>query len=410
MTEKRVVVTGMGSISANGNNPTELWEEIKAGKSGISKITLPGFEEINSQIGGWLPDFNASQFIDKKDVKKTDRSTQFGLIAAEQALAQADFKAEAFNLDKCGTLIGTGIGGMSSLLENYDKLVAKGPRRVSPITVPKMIVNMVAGYVSIKTGFRGMTMTPVSACATGNQAIGEAYLAIKYGRCEAALAGGTEASILPLAYAGFDNMHAMSTRNDAPTKASRPFDRDRDGFVMAEGAGILFLEEREHAVKRGATILGEVVGYGMTSDAYHMTSPSSEGAVRAMQEALAMAALAPTDITAINAHATSTGVGDISEIKALKTVFGAHAQHLKISGTKSMTGHLLGAAGGIEAVIALKSLAAGILPPTINMEHADEAFDLDCVPNKAIHYETDYVLSNGFGFGGHNASVIFKKA
>ncbi|MFV0558692.1 MAG: beta-ketoacyl-ACP synthase II [Enterococcus sp.] len=409
MNEKRVVVTGMGSISAQGNNPDELWEQIKNGQSGISKITLPGFEEIGSQIGGWMPNFEAKEFLDRKDIKQTDRATQFGLIASEQALAQAQFKAEDFDLDKCGTVIGTGIGGMSSLLENNEKLVEKGPRRVSPLTVPKMIVNMVAGFVSIKTGFRGMTMTPVSACATGNQAIGEAFLAVKSGRCQAALAGGTEASILPLAYAGFDNMHAMSTRNDAPQKASRPFDQERDGFVMSEGAGVLFLEEREHALDRGAHILGEIVGYGMTSDAYHMTSPSSEGAVRAMQEALSMAEVKPEEIIAINAHATSTGVGDISEIKALKTVFGEHAQNLKISATKSMTGHLLGAAGGIEAVIALKSLETGILPPTINMENPDEAFDLDCVANQAIDYATDYVLSNGFGFGGHNSTVLFKK-
>lgn len=409
MSKKRVVVTGIGTISSSGKNVAELWDTIKNGRSGIRRLDPEKFADYDTKIGGYITDFDPTAYMDKKDSNKSDRATQFGYIASLQALAQAAFKAEDFDLKKCGVVIGTGIGGITTLLENEHKLESKGPRRVSPLTVPKMIANMTAGFVSIKTGFKGMTMTPISACATGNQAIGEAFLAIKYGRCIAALAGGTEASIAGLPFAGFGNMHAMSTRNEEPEHASRPFDKARDGFVMAEGAGVLFLEEYDHAVARKAVILGEIVGYGMTSDAYHLTSPNAEGAARAMQEALAQAGLQPEVITAVNAHATSTSVGDISEVKALKTVFGSHAKKLKVSCTKSMTGHLLGAAGGIEAAIALKTLAEGILPPTINLDEQDEACDLDCVANQAEKKAVDYVLSNGFGFGGHNATLIFKK-
>ncbi|OLQ38377.1 beta-ketoacyl-[acyl-carrier-protein] synthase II [Oenococcus oeni] len=410
MLNRRIVVTGLGTISSSGSNAEELWKNISAGKSGIVKIDEPEFQESETKIGGYIKDFQAAELMDKKDVRRTDRVTQFGYIASKEALRQAHFQASNFDLGRCGIVLGTGIGGISSLLENYDKLRDKGPRRVSPITVPKMISNMVAGFVSIKTGFRGLTMTPISACATGNQAIGEAFYAIKNGRCDAILAGGTEASITPLSFAGFDNMHALSTNNEHPEEASRPFDKDRDGFVMGEGAGVLFLEELEHAIKRHANILGEIVGYGVTSDAYHMTTPKPEGAVASMKEALRVAELEPEQIEYINAHATSTGIGDISETKAIKEAFGKHATELLISSTKSMTGHLLGAAGGIESVIAIESLQNGILPPTINLENQDEDCDLNYISNKAISKNVDYVLSNGFGFGGHNASLIFKKA
>ncbi|AGK55870.1 3-oxoacyl-ACP synthase [Bacillus sp. 1NLA3E] len=295
------------------------------------------------------------------------------------------------------------------MLENHKALLEKGPRRVSPFMVPMMISNMAAGIVAIKTGFKGPSFSPVSACATGNQAIGEAFLNILHGYSDAILAGGSEASINPLAFAGFSRMKAMSTNNDSPQKASRPFDKDRDGFVMSEGAGILLLEEYEHAKNRGATILGEIIGFGSTTDAHHITTPDFHGAERAMKLALDMAQIQPTDVDYINAHGTSTPEGDKSETKAIKNVFKDHAYRLKISSTKSMTGHLFGAAGGVEAIITLKSIMEDTIPPTINYEHPDEECDLDYVPNESIQAEVNYALSNGFGFGGHNAVLVFKK-
>ena len=406
---KRVVITGYGTISSSGQNAEELWENISAGKSGIRALDLPGFDDDLPKIGGYIESYDLEGYLDKKEAKKTDRVIHFATISSLQALQQANFKEEDFDLNRCSVFIGTGIGGMNSLVENQHILDNKGSRRVSPLVVPKMIANMAAGFVSIKTGFKGATMCPISACATGNQAIGEAFLNIKYGLSDAVLAGGTEASITPLAFAGFNNMKAMSTNNEHPEQASRPFDKNRDGFVMSEGAGVLFLEELEHAKKRGATILGEIVGYGMTSDAYHMTAPSSEGAIRAMRLALEMADLQPTDVDYLNAHATSTGVGDIGETNAIKEVFGDYAKELPISATKSMTGHLLGAAGGLESVICLKAMEANILPPTINLEEADEACDLFYIPNEKIAKEANVVMSNGFGFGGHNATLVMKK-
>lgn len=406
---KRVVVTGYGTISSSGKNAEELWENMIQGRSGITKIEDESFIDSPTKIGGVISSYELEGYLDKKASKKTDRFTHFATISSLQALRQAQFSKTDFDLTRCGVFIGTGIGGIHSLVENQQVLDAKGSRRVSPLVVPKMISNMAAGFVSIKTGFKGATMCPISACATGNQAIGEAFLNIKYGLSDAILAGGTEASITPLAYAGFSNMKAMSTSNEDPTKASRPFDKNRDGFVMSEGAGVVFLEELEHALNRGAKILGEIVGYSMTSDAYHMTAPSSEGAVRAMKSALEMAEINPSEVDYLNAHATSTGVGDIGETKAIKEVFGEDVKSLAISATKSMTGHLLGAAGGLETIICLKAIETNTLPPTINLDEPDEECDLFYIPNKSIKKDTQIVVSNGFGFGGHNASLVMKR-
>lgn len=406
---KRVVVTGYGTISSSGKNAEELWENMIQGRSGITKIEDESFADLPTKIGGVISAYELEGYLDKKESKKTDRFTHFATISSLQALGQAQFSKTDFDLTRCGVFIGTGIGGIHSLVENQQVLDTKGSRRVSPLVVPKMISNMAAGFVSIKTGFKGATMCPISACATGNQAIGEAFLNIKYGLSDAILAGGTEASITPLAYAGFSNMKAISTSNEDPTRASRPFDKNRDGFVMSEGAGVVFLEELEHALNRGAKILGEIVGYSMTSDAYHMTAPSSEGAVRAMKSALEMAEINPSEVDYLNAHATSTGVGDIGETKAIKEVFEEDAKSLAISATKSMTGHLLGAAGGLETIICLKAIETNTLPPTINLDEPDEECDLFYIPNKSIKKDTQIVVSNGFGFGGHNASLVMKR-
>ncbi|WP_430510347.1 beta-ketoacyl-ACP synthase II [Gottfriedia solisilvae] len=406
---KRVVVTGYGVVSPLGNDVDTLWDHIKASKSGINKVEFEGYEDINTKIGGAIKDFSPENYFEKKELGKYDKFVQYAYAASRQALDQANLDIEKLDPNRLGIFIGSGIGGIDTVLENHQTLLDKGPRKVSPFMVPMMIINMAVGIISIKTGFKGTSFSPVSACATGNHAIGEAFLNIRHGYSDAILAGGSEASINPLAYAGFSRMRAMSTNNDEPMKASRPFDKNRDGFVMSEGSGILLLEEYEHAKKRGATILGEIVGYGSTTDAFHITSPDFHGAERAMKLALELAQIDPTKIDYINAHGTSTPEGDKSETKAIKSVFGEHAYHLKVSSTKSMTGHLFGAAGGIEAIITLKSILENIIPPTINYEFPDEECDLDYVPNKAIQAEVNYAISNGFGFGGHNAVLVFKK-
>lgn len=407
--KRRVVVTGYGAISPLGNDPEILWENIKLGKSGIKEVNFSGYEEINTKIGGFIEDFNPEDYLDKKELGKYDLFIQFAYAAAKQAMEQSKLIITESDPNRLGVYIGSGIGGINTTLENHRNLLEKGPRKVSPFMVPMMISNMASGIVSIKTGFKGPSFSPVSACATGNQAIGEAYLNIAHGYSDAILAGGAEASVNPLAYCGFSRMKAMSTNNDFPEKASRPFDSFRDGFVMSEGAGVLLLEEYEHAKKRGAIILGEIIGYGSTTDAHHMTSPDYHGAERAMHLALDMAGINPSEINYINAHGTSTPEGDKSETKAIKNVFGSHAYKLKVSSTKSMTGHLFGAAGGLEAIITLKSIQEDIIPPTINYENPDSECDLDYVPNRSIKAEVNYALSNGFGFGGHNAVLLFKK-
>jgi 3-oxoacyl-[acyl-carrier-protein] synthase II len=407
--ERRVVVTGYGVVSPLGNNVDELWTNIKAGKSGIKKIKSDEFNNINTQIAGFITDFDAEQYFDKKELGKYDLFVQYAVAAAQQALEQTNLDFQNLNMERFGVYIGSGIGGINTILDNHKALIEKGPRKVSPFMVPMMISNMASGIISIKTGFKGPSFSPVSACATGNQAIGEAFLNIRHGYSDGILAGGAEAPINPLAFAGFSRMRAMSTFNDFPDKASRPFDSGRDGFVMSEGAGILFLEEYEHARSRGAEIFGEIVGYGSTTDAFHITSPDYHGAAKAMTLALEMGNISLKEVDYINAHGTSTPEGDKSETNAIKHVFGAHAYSLKVSSTKSMTGHLFGAAGGVEAIITLKSVMEDIIPPTINYETSDPDCDLDYVPNDAVKQKIHFALSNGFGFGGHNAVLAFKK-
>lgn len=406
---RRVVVTGTGVISPLGNTVEAFWSHLKQGKSGIKRIESEAYEGIATQIGGYITDFKPEEYMEKKEIGKYDRFAQFAYAASLQALKQSKLDLEKVNGERMGVYIGSGIGGIDTTLENHSALLEKGPRRVSPFMVPMMIGNMATGIVSMKTGFKGPSFSPVSACATANHAIGEAFLNIKHGYSDGILAGGAEAPINPLAYAGFSRMRAMSTLNDSPELASRPFDKNRDGFVMSEGAGILFLEEYEHALNRGATILGEIVGYGSTTDAYHITSPDPSGAERAMKLALEMGSINKENVQYINAHGTSTPEGDQSETKAIKQVFGDAAYQLKVSSTKSMTGHLFGAAGGIEAIATLHAVQEDIAPPTINYETPDEACDLDYVPNQAVSISIEYALSNGFGFGGHNAVVAFKK-
>jgi len=406
---RRVVVTGYGVVSPLGNTVQAMWDNIKEGKSGIQKINAEGFEHINTQIAGTISDFQAQQYLDKKELGKYDLFVQYAVAASQQALEQANLDMNRVDKERFGVYIGSGIGGIQTILDNHAAMTDNGPRKVSPFMVPMMISNMASGIIAIKTGFKGPSFSPVSACATGNQAIGEAFLNIRHGYSDGILAGGAEAPINPLSFAGFSRMKAMSTQNDAPAKASRPFDSSRDGFVMSEGAGVLLLEEYEHAKKRGANILGEIVGYGSTTDAYHITSPDYTGAANAMRLALKMGNIDVTDVDYINAHGTSTPEGDKSETNAIKSVFGEHAYKIKVSSTKSMTGHLFGAAGGVEAVITLKSVMENIAPPTINYDTPDPACDLDYVPNHAIHKNINVALSNGFGFGGHNAVLAFKK-
>lgn len=407
--KRRVVITGTGVISPLGNDAETLWNNVKAGNSGIKQLQTEDFEGIQTKIAGFIDDFRGEEYLDAKEIKRYDPFTQYGFAAAMQALKQANLDLNKADKDRFGIYIGSGAGGLGTILENHKLLLEKGARRVSPFFIPTSINNMVSGLLSIKTGFRGPSFSTVSACATSNHSIGEAYLNIAHGYTDAILAGGAEATINPLYFAGFSKMRAMSVQNDKPQQASRPFDLHRDGFVMSEGAGVLFLEEYEHAKRRGATILGEITGYGSTTDAHHITAPDYQGAAKAMQLAIERAGIKPEDVDYINAHGTSTPAGDISETKAIKTVFKEHAYQVKVSSTKSMTGHLFGAAGAIEAIITLKSLQDGIYPPTINLDNPDPECDLDYVANQAVEGNIKIALSNGFGFGGHNAVIAFKK-
>lgn len=407
--KRRVVVTGTGVVSPLGNDVDTLWKHIKEGKSGIKKLDSDEYKDINTRIAGIIEDFPAEDYFDKKELGRYDLFVQYAYAAAKQALDQSALNLDTVNKERIGVYVGSGTGGIDTILKNHKLLLERGVRKVSPFMQPMMISNMAAGTIAIKYGFKGPSFSPVSACATGNHAIGEAYLNILHGYSDVIVAGGAEAPINPLSFAAFARMRAMSTLNDSPEKASRPFDDNRDGFVMSEGAGIVVLEEYEYAKKRGATILGEIVGYGSTTDAFHITSPDFDGAARAMRLALEMAQINPADVDYINAHGTSTPEGDLSETKAIKAAFGAHAYDLKVSSTKSMTGHLFGAAGGIEAIITLKSVENNIAPATINYEKPDEQCDLNYVPNEAVETKINYALSNGFGFGGHNAVLAFKK-
>jgi 3-oxoacyl-[acyl-carrier-protein] synthase II len=408
---KRVVVTGMGVITPIGNQVDRFWNNLVAGTSGISTIDHMDVSEYKTSIAGVVRDFDAEAAVGRREVRRMDRYTQFAVAAAKQAVEDANLTIDATNEERVGVYIGSGIGGIHTILDNYRTLLSRGPSRVSPTVVPMMIANMAAAQVSIMFGAKGPSLAPVTACATGNNAIGEAFKLIQRGGADAVIAGGAEATITDLALAGFGNATALSTRNDVPAQASRPFDAQRDGFVAAEGAGVLVLESLEHAERRGARIHAEIVGYGSTSDAYHIvaTDPEGAGAYRAMRDALADAGLAPEELDTINAHATSTPAGDLSETRAIKRLLGSRAYDVPISANKSMIGHMLGAAGGVEAVALIKTLQDGVIPPTINLENPDPECDLDYVPLVARKAELNYGLSSSFGFGGHNAVLVFKK-
>ncbi|GAB6088272.1 beta-ketoacyl-ACP synthase II [Alkaliphilus crotonatoxidans] len=408
---RRVVVTGIGCVTPIGTGKEEFWSSLLAGKSGIDYITRFDTVDYPTKIAAEIKDFNPEDYIDKKELKKMDRFTQLAVAASRMAMEDANLKLESLEAERFGVILGTGIGGIGTFEEQYQRLQEKGPKRISPFFIPMLISNIGAGYVSMSLGAKGPNTTVVTACASSTNAIGEAFKVIERGAAEVMVTGGMEASITPLSIAGFCSMKAMSTNNDDPKGASRPFDLNRDGFVMGEGAGILILEELEHALKRGATIYAEVAGYGMSADAYHITAPSpeGEGAARSMQEALKDAGISPEAIDYINAHGTSTPYNDLFETLAIKGVFQEHAYQLSVSSTKSMTGHLLGAAGSIEAIACIKAIEQGIIPPTINLNDPDPQCDLDYVPNQPKKRAVNYALSNSLGFGGHNATIIMKK-
>jgi 3-oxoacyl-[acyl-carrier-protein] synthase II len=407
----RVVVTGMGAVTPIGTGVEAYWENLVKGKSGIGKITLFNAEEFSTKIAGEVPDFDPLKYMDRKESKRLVRFIQFAIASSKLALENAGLSISSDNANDIGVLIGSGIGGIAFFEEQVKVLVTKGPSKISPFCVPWMITNMAAGMVAIATGAKGPNSCVTTACATGTHCIGDAYRILQRGEAVAMLAGGSEASITPMGVASFCSAKALSTRNDAPEKASRPFDKERNGFVMGEGSGIVVLETLEHAQSRGAKIFAEVVGYGMSGDAYHITAPSpgGEGAARAMQRALKDAGLGPQDIQHINAHGTSTQLNDKFETMAIKTVFGDHAKKIAISSTKSMIGHLLGAAGAVEFIAMVLAIVNGTVPPTVNYEVPDPECDLDYTPNKARSLDVTSAMSNSFGFGGHNAILIVKK-
>jgi 3-oxoacyl-[acyl-carrier-protein] synthase II len=408
---RRVVITGIGAVTPIGIGKDAFWNALIEGKSGVGPITRFDVSEYTTKIAGEVSDFVVTDFIDKKEAKRMDRSTQYAVAASKLAIDDAKLDLEAEDRERIGVIIGTGIGGMEALYDQYKVLFAKGPSRISPFLVPMMIGNMASGMTSIQFGLQGPSSCVVTACATGTNSIGDAARAIKYGDADVMLAGGTEAPISPAALAGFGSMKALSTRNDEPERASRPFDKDRDGFVMGEGAGVIVLESLEHALARGAHIYAELAGYAYNSDAYHITAPAPGGvmAAKAMRQALKDGGIEPNEVDYINAHGTSTGLNDKNETMAIKEVFGDHAYELAVSSIKSMTGHLLGAAGGVECIAAAMAIDQGIIPPTINYETPDEGLDLNYVPNVAEKREVRVALSNSLGFGGHNATLALKK-
>lgn len=408
---KRVVITGMGCVSPLGNDVSTLWSNILAGKSGVGYITLYDTSRFEVKIGAEVKDFDGVALFGARDARRMDRFVQFALAAAMQAIKHADLAITESNRDRIGVVLGTGIGGVNTLFEQMQVFNQRGPGRVSPLMVPMMLPDAAAGMVAIKLGMRGPNLAIVAACASGSNAIGEAVEAIRRGSADVILSGGSESVIVPIAMAGLSVMNALSTRNDEPERASRPFDRERDGFVLGEGAAILVLESLEYAQARGAQILGEISGYGATNDAFHISAPSENGvgAALCMRSALDDAGLSVNEIGYINAHGTSTQLNDKSETAAIKSVFGKLAYSIPASSTKSMTGHLLGAAGALEAVICIKTLEDGILPPTINYETPDPECDLDYVPNQARPAIVQNIMSNSFGFGGHNASIILSR-
>ncbi len=412
MLERRVVVTGLGMVTPLGTGVAKNWEALLAGRSGIGPITRFDASLFPARIAGEVRDFNAEDWIEKKDIKKMDLFIQYAVASAEQAMQQSGFKINEDNADKVGVLIGVGIGGLSTIEEYHKIFIEQGLRHVTPFFIPKLIGNLAPGQISIRYGARGINLTTTSACASGSHAIGEAYRMIRLGYLDAAITGGAEAALTSLGVGGFIAMRALSTRNDAPEKASRPFDKERDGFVMSEGSGALILEEREAAIARGATIVAEICGYAANSDAYHITSPSpgGYGAAKCMRMCLEDSDLDPNQVDYINAHGTSTPQGDVAETQAVKHVFGERAAKVAVSSTKSMTGHTLGAAGAIESVITVLAIERKMLPPTINQEVPDPECDLDYVPNQARACNVRIALNNSFGFGGTNTTLAFRAA
>jgi 3-oxoacyl-[acyl-carrier-protein] synthase II len=408
---RRVVLTGLGALSPVGNTTEEFWSALTQGKSGIGPITRFDASKYPTRIAGEVRGFDETKYVDKKEARRLDPYLKYAIATSVMAVEDAAIDTGKVDATRFGVCIGSGIGGITTLIEGEDVRREKGPDRVSPFVVPMLIINMAAGLVSMRFGAKGPNSSVVTACATGNHAIGDAYKIIQRDDADVMIAGGAEAMIVPLTIAGFCSMKAMSTRNDEPTKASRPFDAGRDGFVCGEGAGIVVLEALEHAVRRDARIYAEVIGYGLTGDAHHMTAPDPEGdgAARAMQMALRDAGVDPSAVGYINAHGTSTPYNDKFETIAIKRVFGEHARKLAVSSTKSMTGHLLGAAGGVEAVATALALHHGLLPPTINYDTPDPDCDLDYVPNQARKVDVEYALSNAFGFGGTNATLAFRR-
>jgi 3-oxoacyl-[acyl-carrier-protein] synthase II len=408
---KRIVITGMGVVSPLGIGLEKNWEAVCQGKSGIGPLTRFDASEFTAQIAGEVKGFNPEDFIDKKEVKKMDIFIQYALAAGTQAIQDAQLKIDESNADRVGVLVGAGIGGLSTIEKYHSILLEKGPKKISPFFIPMLIVNLAPGQISIYFGARGPNSSMVTACATGNHSIGEAFKTIQRGAADAMIAGGAESVITPLAVGGFASMKALSTRNHEPEKASRPFEKDRDGFVMAEGAGILILESLEFALERGARIYAEIVGFGCNADAYHISAPSPNGvgAAKCMEIAMKDAGINYDEVDYVNAHGTSTPLNDMSETMAMKKVFKDHAKKVAVSSTKSMTGHLLGAAGGVEAAFSALAIKNGVIPPTINYDTPDPECDLDYVPNTARDAKVRVAMSNSFGFGGTNATLIFKE-
>ncbi len=408
---KRVVITGLGAITPIGNTLEDYWQGLISGRSGIGMITAFDASQHGSQIAGEVKGFDPLDFIDRKDVKRSARFAHFAIAASTMAIADAKLEITDLNAEQIGVMIGTGVGGIKVMEDQQEIYLERGPSRCSPFMIPMMIANMAAGLTAIHTGAKGPNSCPVTACAAGSNAIGDAFRQVQNGYAQAMICGGTESAVTPLTFGGFSAMRAMSTRNDDPDHASRPFDQGRDGFVLGEGCGILILEELEHALSRGARIYAEMVGYGMSCDAYHMTgiAPGGEGATRAIRWALKDAELSPEQVSYINAHGTSTPVNDPNETAAIKTVLGDHAYKITVSSTKSMTGHLLGGSGGIEGVAAVMAIAHDKVPPTINLFNPDPACDLDYVAHKSRDQIVNVALSNSFGFGGHNVTLAFKK-
>ncbi len=411
MSERRVVITGIGAFTPVGKSAPDFWNGLKAGKSGVRSIDRFDTSDLATKFAAQIEDYNSADYFERKDARRLDLVAQYAIIAAKQALDDSNIDLDEINKDRVAVIVGTGIGGMKTFYDSSIQLHERGARAVSPFFIPMLIPDLVSGQISIRHGFRGPNFCAVSACATGSHNIGIAYDTIRYGQSDYALTGGTEAPITRIGVAGFNSIKAMSTRNDNPESASRPFDIDRDGFVLGEGSGIFFLEELETAKQRGARIYGEIVGYGYSGDAYHITAPDPEGGgvQLAMNTALKAAGISPEDVDHINMHGTSTPLGDIAETNSIKKVFGDHAYKINLNSTKSMTGHTLGAAGAIESIASLLSIYHGEIPPTINIDNQDPECDLNYTANKSVIREVKYALNNAFGFGGHNSSLVFKK-